>query len=87
VRSSRSNLRTMVCLTYIDGVFHVIDICFPRLSIQKPLSMSAASDKCIAFVSGLEFGGCKNEMEVQLLMDYLTAEMGMEEVNRANPGN
>ncbi|KAJ3161784.1 hypothetical protein HDU86_006555 [Geranomyces michiganensis] len=61
-----------------DGKFEVIDICYPALKPQPPLPPlpSEAGDKYVAFVSGLNVGGGSDGLHLEMLIDYLTGELG-----------
>lgn len=78
-----------------EGNFHVIDVCFPELDIQRPLAHAGmdldtiaedgsliADDGCwVAFVSGLEFGSSSSlGMNYHLLLDHLNGETGSAQV-------
>ncbi|KAJ3012484.1 hypothetical protein HKX48_006263 [Thoreauomyces humboldtii] len=57
------------------GEFEVVDICYPALKPQKPFP-DATEDKFVALVSGLSIGADDVGLELQLLTDYLTGEIG-----------
>jgi hypothetical protein len=64
------------------GVFHVIDIVFPTMNIQKHLETKQVEmQNWVAFVSGLEFGNYDNDLNLLLLSDYLSGETGQAEVD------
>lgn len=66
-----------------SGDFHVIDICFPELAIQKPIPPPANSeDAYVVFVSGMEFGGPKSsDIRYELLSDMIVGEIGSKSRN------
>ena len=60
-----------------EGVFHVVDVCFPKLEPQPSLGQEGS---WIALVSGLEFGTSSSYgLEMQLLLDFLLGEAGQPE--------
>jgi DNA polymerase delta subunit 2 len=62
-----------------EGDFEVIDVAYAEIS-QPPLPQ-VHEDKYIAIVSGLHAGDHQNfGLKAQLLMDYLTGELGSDMV-------
>ncbi|KAF8938012.1 hypothetical protein BGZ58_001753 [Dissophora ornata] len=63
----------------LDGDFKVVDICYtiPPPQEQPNLMETDEADKYVALVSGLEIGSNRfNPLELDLLAEYLTGEIG-----------
>ncbi|KAJ3173883.1 hypothetical protein HDU87_007293 [Geranomyces variabilis] len=58
-----------------EGKFEVIDICYSAAKPQPPLP-SLSEDKYVAFVSGLNIGGGNDGLHHEILVDFLTGELG-----------
>ncbi|KAJ3086026.1 hypothetical protein HK102_013588 [Quaeritorhiza haematococci] len=62
------------------GQFEVLDICYPDMKPQSPLSTPNNQHSWIAFASGLSIGdGVHFDIRLQMFMDYLLGELGNEE--------
>ncbi|KAI9101041.1 DNA polymerase alpha/epsilon subunit B-domain-containing protein [Phlyctochytrium arcticum] len=59
------------------GEFEVVDICYPAMKPQPPLTASTATnDEFIVLASGLDVGTENFSLELEMLTDYLTGELG-----------
>ena len=68
-----------------QGDFEVVEVCFANFEPQKPLPMETDTSSWIGFVSGLclgKEGGM--DFSLQLLVDFLTGELGTFEVRFLN---
>lgn len=71
-----------------SGEFEVRDVCYAGMAPQPPLpsDITGATDKYVAFVSGLSLGAANAKLlPLQLLVDYCTGALGsMAEQNTAS---
>lgn len=59
------------------GIFEIMDVVFPSVSPQKPLTTPKKENSKIAFVSGLQLcDEANHDIKIELLKQYLTGELG-----------
>ncbi|KAI9209532.1 DNA polymerase alpha/epsilon subunit B-domain-containing protein [Polychytrium aggregatum] len=68
------------------GSFEVLSVCCAKLQPQKQITQLPENSPMVAFVSGLNFGEADNrEHAIQMMVDYLTGELGtLEDQRRAS---
>ncbi|KAI8921375.1 DNA polymerase alpha/epsilon subunit B-domain-containing protein [Powellomyces hirtus] len=69
-----------------SGQFEVIDICYPALKPQIPPQIEIEADKYVAVVSGLNVGDESYGLDLELLIDFLTGELGTGKDQHRNAG-